>query len=137
MTFSHDLVSPSPTYCVQSCRRHYFYFGAVGTRWGCSMQWNRGYAVGPGLRLLILTIFISVLLLFILRILLLLPTACCLLLPSRTDGSVYKGTFLEDCMSGEGKMRWKDGVEYTGEFVANRREGFGKMAWTSGRWPQK
>eukprot|EP00438_Fugacium_kawagutii_P014143 Skav221298 [mRNA] locus=scaffold1920:331528:333771:- [translate_table: standard] len=49
-------------------------------------------------------------------------------------GQVYRGQFCEDCMSGEGRMQWRDGVEYIGQFVANKREGYGTMTWMSGRW---
>merc|ERR1712066_1103679 len=52
----------------------------------------------------------------------------------RTDGSIYKGAFADDCMTGPGNMRWKDGVEYDGQFKCNKRDGHGRMVWLTGKW---
>lgn len=45
------------------------------------------------------------------------------------DGHVYRGSFLNGFMDGQGEYQWADGVHYVGEFKKNKIEGKGVYAW--------
>jgi len=47
------------------------------------------------------------------------------------DGSVYIGTFINDQMSGSGKLTWAStGNEYDGEWTKGKKNGYGTMTYS-------
>lgn len=45
------------------------------------------------------------------------------------SGHVYKGSFVDGFMSGQGELSWVDGVVYSGDFERNSITGYGSYTW--------
>jgi len=48
------------------------------------------------------------------------------------NGAVYEGDFINNNMTGYGKLTWKEGTVYEGDFINGVRTGKGKLKWTDG-----
>jgi hypothetical protein len=48
------------------------------------------------------------------------------------NGNSYKGEFLDGMLHGQGRFEWANGIVYEGEFKHNRLEGQGIYRWTDG-----